>query len=370
MASRRIGDGTIRFQSPPVIISTGTVGGPKESRSSLAEWFDSTVPDDMYGERTPEKAERRFLEDAARIALQKAGVTPDQVHYFIAGDLLNQIITASFVAEQLEIPYVGVYGACSTAVETLTIASCLVDAGYADIALAGTSSHYQTAERQYRYPIELNVMRKATSQYTVTGAGAALVGAGPEAVASTSAAVAQGAAEPAIEKAGIGTAAVPPMATQGVVRVTEATVGRVINMGIKDPNQMGPAMAPAAADTLFRHLADTGRNPDYYDMILTGDLGKVGSAIFVELMRQKGVVLGGNHHDAGVMIFKGVEASGAGGSGCACSALVTHGYVWKSLIAGEMRRALILATGALMSPTSYQQGESVPCVANAVVLQS
>jgi len=300
----------------------------------MAQWFDEVVPDDMFGERTAEKAERRFMGDAVKIVLKRAAVRPEQVDYFLAGDLLNQIVTASFVAEDLGIPFIGVYGACSTSVQGLALASALVDAGLANLALAATSSHYQTAERQFRYPIELNIQRKSTSQYTATGAGAVLVGQ-----------------------------------SGGKVKITEATLGRVIDMGVKDPNQMGPAMAPAAADTIFNHLADTGRDPGFYDVIITGDLGSVGSEILLELMQRRGVPLGGNYADGGVLLFGGVRGTGVGGSGCACSALITEGFVWKRMCNGEIGRALIVATGALLSPLTWQQGESVPCIANAVALQ-
>ena len=334
MANRRIGKSTMRFATPPVIVSAGTVAGPMEGRGPMARWFDEVVPDDMFGERTAEKAERRFMGDAVKIVLKQAAVQPEQVDYFIAGDLLNQIVTASFVAEDLETPFIGVYGACSTSVQGLTLASALVDAGFANLALAATSSHYQTAERQFRYPIELNIQRKSTSQYTATGAGAVLVGQ-----------------------------------SGGKVKITEATLGRVIDMGVKDPNQMGPAMAPAAADTIFNHLADTGRDPGFYDVIITGDLGSVGSEILLELMQRRGVPLGGNYADGGVLLFGGVRGTGVGGSGCACSALITEGFVWKRMCNGEIGRALIVATGALLSPLTWQQGESVPCIANAVALQ-
>ncbi len=334
MATRRIGGSTVRFATPPVIVSAGTVAGPMESRGPMAQWFDEVVPDDMFGERTAEKAERRFMGDAIKIALKHAAVQPEQVDYFIAGDLLNQVITASFTAEDLGTPFLGIYGACSTSVQSLTIASALVDAEFADLALAATSSHYQTAERQFRYPIELNIQRKSTSQYTATGSGAVLVGR-----------------------------------SGGKVRITEATVGRVIDMGTKDANQMGPAMAPAAAETIFSHLADTGRDPGFYDVIITGDLGTVGKAILLELMQRRGVPLGDNYDDGGVMLFEGVRGTGVGGSGCACSALIMDSFVWKRMCQGEIRRALIVATGALLSPLSWQQGESVPCIANAVTLQ-
>lgn len=333
MANRRIGS-SLRFSSLPRIIASGTAAGPMESKGPLARWFDCLVPDDMYGERTPEKAERRFMRDAADIALKAANLTGADIHLLAAGDLLNQIVSASFTAEVIGAPFLGMYGACSTSAEALIVAASHVDAGFADVAMSVTSSHYQSAERQFRYPVELNVQRKSTSQYTVTGSGALVVSL-------------QG----------------------GRVAVTEATIGRVIDMGVRDANQMGPAMAPAAADTMFRHFADTGRSPDYYDLIISGDLGSVGSSILRHLMEERGVPLGENYRDAGVWIFDGVKGTGVGGSGCACSALVMGGFIYKQMLNNEIARALVVATGALLSPLTWQQGESIPGVAHAVALE-
>lgn len=330
---RRIGS-SLRFASRPAIVATGTVVGPMEAKGPLTQWFDTVVDDAMYGERTPEKAERRFMQDAIDIALGNASLQPKNVHLMVGGDLLNQIVTSAFTAAKYPAPFLGLYGACSTCTEGLIVAAAMVDAGYADIAVSVTSSHYQSAERQFRYPIELNIQRKATSQYTVTGAGAMVVARGA-----------------------------------GKVAVTEATIGRVLDLGIKDPNQMGPAMAPAAADTLFRHFADLGRTPEYYDLILTGDLGSVGSSILHELMRKRGVPLGDAHRDSGAWIFQGVPGTGVGGSGCACAAVTLGGYVFKQMMANELSRALVVATGALLSSLTWQQGESVPAVAHVVALE-
>lgn len=330
---RKIGS-SIRFPSRPAVIASGTTAGPMEGKGPLAEWFDCVVDDDMFGERTPEKAERRFMQDAINIALKGANLQPEQLNIMVGGDLLNQTVSASFTAAQVPAPFMGVYGACSTSVEALIIVASMIDAGFADIGLSVTSSHYQAAERQYRYPIELNIQRKSTSQYTVTGSGALVVSSGG-----------------------------------GPVAVTEATIGKVIDMGIKDPNQMGPAMAPAAADTLYRHFIDTGRTPDYYDIIISGDLGEVGSSILRDLMQRRGIILGDAYRDSGAWMFDGVSGTGVGGSGCACAALTMGGFVYKQMLANEISRALVVATGALLSPLTWQQGESIPGVAHAVALE-
>lgn len=333
VVQRRVG-GSLRFPNRPSIIASSTIAGPMEGKGPLARWFDCVIEDDMFGERTPEKAERRFMRDAIDVALKNAGLEPDDLHIMVAGDLLNQTVTASFTAAEVPAPFMGVYGACSTSVEGLAIVASMVDAGFADVGLSVTSSHYQAAERQFRYPIELNIQRKSTSQYTVTGAGALVVSSG-----------------------------------RGPVVVTEATIGKVIDMGIKDPNQMGPAMAPAAADTLYRHFVDTGRTPDYYDMIITGDLGAVGSSILRDLLQRRGVVLGDVYRDSGALMFEGVPGTGVGGSGCACAALTMGGLIYKKMLANEISRALVVATGALLSSLTWQQGESIPGVAHAVALE-
>lgn len=336
MASKKLGKSTIKFANPPVIAGAGTIVGPMEGRGPLAGDFDVILPDHGYGQRTPEKAETKMLEQAARIAIERAGVDARMVDCYIAGDLLNQIVSASYSARQLGTPYLGVYGACSTSMLGLTLGAMIIDGGFADYVLVGSSSHYQTAERQYRYPIELNIQRKTTSQYTVTGAGAALLassGSGP--------------------------------------RVTAATVGKVIDLGIKDANDMGDAMAPAAADTLVTHFLDTGSRPDDYDVILTGDLASAGSEMLRELMRQGGVELGEKHRDCGLMIFDTrSQRVGAGGSGCACSAVVVFGHVLRKMRTGEYRRVLVVATGALMSPLCCQQGETIPGIAHAAVIEA
>lgn len=332
-AAKRVGNFTVAFDQVR-IAGRAAVVGPHEGKGNLTAYFDHIAADPMWGESSAERAERHYLRTACRLALEAAGVRPEDVNYFLAGDLLNQLITSNFVAHSLGIPFYGLFNACATIAEGLALGAALVDGGFADRVLVGASSHYQTAERQYRYPIELNVQRKPTNHWTTTGAGAALLardGAGP--------------------------------------RLSLHTAGRVIDYGLKDVNDMGSAMAPAAADTLLRHLADTGRHLGDYDLILTGDLGRQGSKMFRMLVKEAGITLGGKHKDGGVMMFKPEQQAGAGASGAACSATVIFGYAIKEMERGRYRRVLCLPTGSLHSPLSYQQGESIPTISHAVVLE-
>nr|PZN41793.1 MAG: stage V sporulation protein AD [Bacillota bacterium] len=336
--TRRLGRQSVAFSRPPVILGTGAVVGPMENQGPLAGSFDHAYPDLLAGQESFEQAEREMMLNACRTALQKAGVTPDQVDFFLSGDLLNQLITSSFAAAELGIPYLGIYGACATSAQGLALAAMLVDGGYARRVLVACSSHNGTAERQYRYPVEYGSQRKPYAQWTVTGAGAAVVaspdlGDGP--------------------------------------RITHATLGKVMDLGIKDPYNQGAAMAPAAVDTIRQHLLDLGRRPEDYDLIATGDLARFGKEMATELLaRDGGLDLGDRHVDCGMLIYDlDRQKVHAGGSGCACSAVVTYGHLLRRMAAGELRRLLLVATGALLSPTSCQQGESIPAVAHGVVIE-
>ncbi len=334
MADKLRGIQSVQFINPPVIIGVGTIVGPKEAAGPIGDRFHQVIPDYLYGEDTPEQAETKILKEAIELALKNGNIAPSAVQFLLAGDLLNQIVSSGFAARQLGIAFLGIYGACSTIAEGLSIGSMIIDGGFADNIVVGASSHYQSAERQYRYPIELNIQHKATSQWTVTGAGAAVIASGG----------------------------------QGP-RVTTATIGKVMDMGTKNPNEMGPAMAPAAADTFIRHLQDLGRSPEYYDLILTGDLGNVGKQLFLTLVKKNGITLN-KYDDCGVIIFDKGQRSGAGGSGCACAATVTFGHAFKELEAGNLKKILLVATGALLSPLTYQQGESIPGIAHAVSIET
>lgn len=334
-APKKNGMQTVWFQNPPVIISTATIVGPKEGEGPLGKTFDKVVYDTYYGENTWEKAEQRMMLDAVKKALQKANLQEQDVDFILAGDLLNQIISANFTARAMGIPFLGLYGACSTMYEGLALGAMLIDGGFAEHVMVAVSSHYNTAERQYRFPTELGVQRPMTAQWTVTGAGAALLareGAGPV--------------------------------------ITHATIGKVIDMGMGDPQDMGSAMAPAAADTITRHLQDTGRNPDYYDLIVTGDLGAFGKKLAEQLVRQNGYEISDRFTDCGILIYSGSQDVHAGGSGCGCTAVVTCGYLMQQLQTGRYKRFIGVGTGALLSPCSVQQGETIPGIGHAVVIEA
>ncbi|HHW42938.1 MAG TPA: stage V sporulation protein AD [Desulfotomaculum sp.] len=333
-APKKNGVQTVWFQNPPVIVATATIVGSKEGQGPLGHTFDKVVEDGYYGEKTWEKGERRMLAEVMNTAVQRANLQPQNIDYLLAGDLLNQIISANFTARDLGIPFLGLYGACSTMYEGLALAGMLIDGGFAENVLVGVSSHQSTAERQYRYPTEQGVQRPLYAQWTVTGAAAAVIsrqGNGPV--------------------------------------ITHATVGRVIDLGQGDPMDMGAAMAPAAADTIARHLMDTGRQPEYYDLYITGDLGTYGRELAVKLLQQKGYDLSSRFSDCGVLIFSPEQDTHAGGSGCACSGVVTCGYLIQEIRAGRLKRMLGVGTGALLSQISCQQGETVPGIAHGVVIE-
>ncbi len=323
------------FPSKPVIMGAAAVGGPFEAEGALANDFDILHGDIWLGQESFEKAEQKFLEHACDTAMAKAGIKKADIQFFLSGDLMNQIISSSFTARWLGAPFLGLYGACSSSMESLALGAQLIDSGSAQIVLAATSSHNAAAEKQYRYPTEYGSQKPPTAQWTVTGAGAAvLTGAG------------------------------------GGPRVTGATIGRVVDMGISDPFNMGEAMAPAAVDTIEAHFRDFQRKPDDYDLIATGDLGWVGYRIAADLLKEHGFAIQADRFtDCGILIYRNDQPVFAGGSGCACSATVTYGHFLKRMLRGELRRILIVATGALLSPLSYQQKESIPCIAHAVVIE-
>ena len=323
------------FQSRPVIKGAAAVGGPFEAKGNLANDFDILHGDIWLGQDSYEKAEKKLLEQACETAIKKSGLKKTDIQLFLCGDLMNQIISSSFTARTLGVPFLGLYGACSSSMEGLALGANLVDNGSANNALVATSSHNAAAEKQYRYPTEYGSQKPPTSQWTVTGAGAAVV-----------------------ERNGDGP------------HVTAATIGRVVDMGISDPFNMGAAMAPAAVDTIEAHFRDFQRKPDYYDLIATGDLGRIGHEIAADLLKEHGLPLPDDKFtDCGILIYRKDQPVFAGGSGCACSATVTFGHFLNQMLKGELRRILIVATGALLSPLSYQQKESIPCIAHAVSIE-
>ena len=332
----RIGKQTIKFNTPPTILETSSIVGPKEGQGPLAKYFDQCLEDEFWGEKTWEKAESKIIRENVNTLIFKSGIPADKIDYCFAGDLLNQCISTNFGLRDLNIPFFGIFGACSTFVEGLCIGSVFIEGGGATNVLCATSSHFCSAEKQFRFPLELGNQRTPTAQWTVTGSGAALLtknGTGPY--------------------------------------ITHITPGRIVDMGIKDANNMGAAMAPAALDTLIAHFQDTGRKPRYYDLIITGDLGYIGKDILTDLAKTKGYNIKSNYNDCGVLIFnKDEQDTHSGGSGCACIATTFSGYLFKELKNRKINKILLMATGALMNATSSQQGESIPGIAHAIAIEN
>ncbi|MCH3963855.1 MAG: stage V sporulation protein AD [Clostridium sp.] len=323
------------FQSKPVILSHAAVGGPFESKGALADEFDRLFADIWLGQDSFEKAEKKLLEESCNLAITASGVKKEDINFFISGDLMNQIITSSFAARTLSIPFLGVFGACSSSMEGLATASLLIDSGSAKYVLTGTASHNAAVEKQFRYPTEYGSQKPPTAQWTVTGSGSVVLG-----------------------KSGNGP------------KVTSATIGKVTDMGVSDPFNMGEAMAKAAVETIETHFKELNRDTSYYDIVATGDLGKIGHKIAEELLKKDGIQFKpGVFKDCGMLVYSDDQPVFSGASGCACSAVVTYGHFLKEIERGKLNRILIIATGALMSPMSYQQKESIPAIAHAVSIE-
>ena len=332
---------TIFFENKPRIIATGTIAGPKECAGIVGKYVDKCLADDTFGESTYEKAECKMLSYAITKAIENAGIAEKDIDLLISGDLLNQIISASFAARDFDFPFLGVYGACSTMAESMALAAAFVNAGYYKNIVAATGSHFSSAERQYRYPLELGNTRPPQAQWTVTGAGGCLIadmGRGNE--------------------------------EKRCPAITCATIGKVVDYGITDVNNMGAAMSPSACSTILEHLKNTGRSTDYYDLIVTGDLGALGSRILKDLLWEKGVDIQPNHVDCGEIIYNVIEDEFQGGSGAGCSAVVFNSYIMDRLKKEEIHRVLFVATGALLSTVSSGQGESIPCISHAVAIEN
>ena len=336
MTTKKLGKQTVAFASPPSIAGHANVVGKKEGEGPLANSFDFINQDDTFGETSFEKAESAMQRMALQNALDKAHQPASSLDYIFAGDLLNQCIATSFAVRGQDIPFFGLYGACSTMAEGLALSAMMLDGGFGEWAAAVASSHFCSAERQYRTPLEYGGQRTPTAQWTVTGSGAVILardGQGPY--------------------------------------VTHATIGKIVDKGIKDANNMGAAMAPAAYDTLRAHFEDMGRAPDYYDLVVTGDLGILGKDIVLDFFAKDGVDLSPVYDDCGVLIF---DAQGqdvhCGGSGCGCSATVLTGYLLNGMRERRWNNILFCGTGALLSPTSTMQGESIPGICHAVAIST
>lgn len=334
--ARKLGSQTYTLDNQVVILAGAAIVGKKEGDGPLARYFDNIVDDEYAGEKTFEAAESRILRDTYVKLLEKSGKAATDINFVLSGDLLDQCTAASYAFRDANIPYFGLFGACSTMSEALVLAALLIDSGAADNIVCAASSHFCSAERQFRFPLEYGSQRTPTSQWTVTGAGAVLLsnqGQGP--------------------------------------RITSVTPGKIIDEGIKDANNMGAAMAPAAADTIMAHLRDTGRTCDDYDLILTGDLGSFGSTMLRELLKRNNIDLKDKHNDCGTMIFDlNRQDVVCGGSGCGCSASVLSAYILEQFSQGLLNRILFVATGALLSPTRMQQGETIPGIAHAVCIEA
>lgn len=336
MIEKRVGKQTIFFKNSPVILGTGTVAGKKESEGPIGNCFDVIAEDNVLGEKTWEKAESAFAKRAAAEAFKNSGISPDKIHYLFGGDLLNQCTGTSYGIRDFGIPFMGLYGACSTMALGLSVASCYLDGGFAEYCAAITSSHFCSAEKQFRFPLEYGGQRPPSAQWTVTGSACAILG----------------------------------MSGDGP-KVECATNGKIVDMGITDANNMGAAMAPAAADTLFTHFQDTGRKPEDYDVIVSGDLGLVGKEVVIDLLKEKGYDLSKNYNDCGLIIFdRDKQDTHAGGSGCACAGLTFCGHFYRLLREKKINSILFMATGALQSTLSVQQGESMPGVAHAISIKN
>lgn len=332
--NQRLGSQTVSFGTPPIIINSAAIVGVKEGKGPLRESFDDVLTDDMWGEDSWEKAESKLQRETAQTALKKAQLSPKDIDYILAGDLLNQCVGANYGMRNFGIPFFGLYGACSTMVESLSLGSMLVAGGFANKVMCSTSSHFCSAEIQFRNPLEYGGQRTPSAQWTVTGAGCAILssnGEGP--------------------------------------KITHVTTGKIVDKGVSDISNMGAAMAPAAIDTLIAHFTDTGLRPDDYDLILTGDLGTIGSDILTELMMEEGYDITEQHNDCGKMMFDIEEQDvHAGGSGCGCCGSVLCGHIMNELKQGVYDRILVMATGALMNTVTVNQGETIPAIAHAVTI--
>ncbi len=334
-----LGAQTVQLDVQPKVLSFASSVGKKEGEGPLGAQFDMIHEDDTLGQDNWEKAETHLVLDAVYRCIEKTGLNPQDIRMMLGGDLLNQLAASNFAGRELGIPFLGQFGACSTMAQTLSVASMILEGGSADRVLCAVSSHFCTAERQFRFPLELGTQRPPSAQWTVTGAGAVIL-------------------------------AKPELVPHQAPVITHVTIGRPIDMGVTDATNMGAAMAPAAADTLYQHFLDTGRTPSDYDVIATGDLAMVGSRLLMELMKEKGISLNEKRHmDCGLAIFSPEQDVHAGGSGCGCSASVLCADLLPKLASGKIDRLLFMATGALMSVTSANEGESIPSIAHAVVFE-
>ena len=336
----KCGKQTIKLENTPKILNTSNIVGPKEMEGPLSNYFEASTEDEFFGEKTFEKAESKLIETCLNNLIKKSNLENKDIDYILGGDLLNQCIANAFSIKNFNIPYFGLYGACSTFVESSILAALLIDGKYAKKTISVSSSHFCTAERQFRLPLEHGNQKSPTAQCTVTASGSMLF----------------------VDK--------NDYKDDNPV-VTYVTPGKIVDMGIKDMTNMGAAMAGAALDTIITHLKDTNRSPNYYDAIVTGDLGVLGSEILVELAQKQGIDISAVHQDCGKLIYYIEEQDvHCGGSGCGCVASVFTSYFWNQLKSKKINKILVVATGALMSTTSSMQGDSIPGIAHAIAIEN
>ena len=336
--NQKLGKASVQLNAPVYIVGSASIVGKKEGEGPLGLLFDMVGEDELFGCATWEEAESSLQKDAVYLAMEKAEVKPEDLSFIFAGDLLGQSIATSFGISAYRIPLFGVYGACSTCGEALTLGAMSVAGGFAERVLCVTSSHFASAEKEFRYPLEYGNQRPLSATWTVTGSGAFVLGS---------------------EKG-----------KHPRAQISGMTVGKIVDYGLKDSMNMGACMAPAAASTLEQHFTDFGTQPSDYDKIITGDLGKVGQTVLIDLLRDKGYDISGVHMDCGIEIFDAdSQDTHAGGSGCGCSAVTLSAYILKQIEEGNWKKVLFMPTGALLSKTSFNEGKSVPGIAHALVLE-
>ena len=330
--TKKIGNQTVKLNNPPSITKYSSIVGPKEGMGPLKRYFDNIIEDEMFGEKSWEKAESKLVRYNLDNLLRKGGKSYSDIDYIFIGDLLNQCMASNYAIRETKIPVFGLYGACSTMAEALSLGAMSIDGEFANTVICMTSSHFCSSEKQFRFPLEFGTQRTPTAQWTVTGVGGVI-----------------------LEKEGIGP------------YITHITTGKIVDMGIKDANNMGGAMAPAAADTILTHFRDLGLNKDAYDLVITGDLGKIGSTALKDILKGEGLDIEDKLKDCGMLIFD-IEASDThgGGSGCGCSASVLASYILEEMSKSTINSILFIATGALLSPEMILQGETIPSIAHAV----
>lgn len=334
--SQKVGKQSIAFENGVYIDAMASIVGKKEGEGPLGHEFDMIVEDPKFGEDNWDAAESKFQNETAKLVISKSGLAKESIRYIFAGDLLGQLIATTFGIAELEIPFFGLYGACSTMGESICLGAMTVAAGYADYVMALASSHFASAEKSFRFPLEYSNQRPYSATWTVTGCGSVIIGK-----------------------------------DKGIAKIEGITTGKIVDYGIKDAMNMGACMAPAAADVIYNNLKDFHIEPDYYDKIITGDLGYVGQTILIDMLKERGIDISDRHYDCGIEIFDNDEQdTHSGGSGCGCSASVLCSYILKQLEKGYWKRILFVPTGALMSPISFNEGQSIPGIAHAVVLAS